>query len=77
MPEKTATEWSDTDPSFIRTNASELFNFARRLGMSSDQVRDAVDSGLIKPAATARLRLDKGAAPDIDLDAAERPDAGL
>lgn len=75
MPEKTATEWSDSDPSFIRTNASELVNFARRLGMSSDQVREAVDGGLIKPVARTRLRLDKP--PATEAAPLERPDGGF
>ena len=72
MPDKTS-DGPDSDPSFIRTNASELFNFARRLGMSNDQVREAVDSGLIKPAANSRV----GSAtksPEAPIGTRERPD---
>jgi hypothetical protein len=58
---------SDSDPSFIRRDATDLINFARRLGMSQQQVRDAVDGGLIKPTASS-------AAPASD-SARERPDA--
>jgi hypothetical protein len=75
MPHKTS-DWSDSDPSFIRTNASELVDFARRLGLSNDEMREAVDSGLIKPAAHARVRLD--AAPSAnDPDPRDRPEGGL
>jgi hypothetical protein len=74
MPDKT-TEWSDSDPSFIRKDASDLVNFARRLGLSSDQVRDAVDSGLIKPAAAAMPRPLDTPAPDAE--AAEPSDSAL
>lgn len=43
---------SDSDPSFIRRDATDLINWARRLGMSQQQVREAVEGGLIKPAAS-------------------------
>jgi hypothetical protein len=68
---------SDSDPSFIRTNAGELFNFARRLGMSNDQVRDAVDAGLIKPAATTKVRPEGPAAADAGADSRDRPDIAI
>ena len=57
---------SDSDPSFIRRDAGDLINWARRLGLSQQQVRDAVDGGLIKPAA--------GTAAPADAPR-ERPDA--
>lgn len=49
MPHDSGRDWSDSDPSFIRPNAAELFDWARRLGLSNDQLRDAVDGGLIRP----------------------------
>jgi hypothetical protein len=58
---------SDDDPSFIRRDATDLINWARRLGISQQEVREAVDGGLIKPAA--------GSAAADEAGRRERPDA--
>jgi hypothetical protein len=74
MREKTGNDWSDSDPSFIRKDATELFNWARRLGLSSDQVRDAVDSGLIKPASGPNATQSTTTPARSDDPREERPD---
>jgi hypothetical protein len=50
---------TDSDPSFIRKDASELINWARRLGMSQQEMREALDGGLIRPTAAGTPRTDE------------------
>ena len=50
---------ADSDPSFIRKDASELINWARRLGLSQQEMREALDGGLIRPTAAITPRADE------------------
>lgn len=50
---------TDSDPSFIRKDASELINWARRLGLSQKEMREALDGGLIRPTAAGTLRTEE------------------
>jgi hypothetical protein len=62
--------FQDSDPSFIRRPAVDLFQWAGRVGLSHREVIDAVADGLIRPEDKLRLRAEEIATakkPDITL----------
>ncbi|MGE4239361.1 hypothetical protein [Ramlibacter sp.] len=67
---QTPREFHDSDPSFIRRPAHDLFDWGGRIGLTHREMLDAVADGLIRPADAQRLIGDEKRprpAPDITL----------